>query len=96
MVAEGKAIFAANCAPCHGPDGGGVVGPNLTDNFWLHGGKPDDIVAIIANGAAEKGMLSWGPILGPAKINAVAAFVISLKGTHPNVPKAAQGEEYKP
>lgn len=96
LVAEGKGIFVSNCAPCHGADGGGTVGPNLTDVYWLHGGAPADVLKVITSGVPEKGMLAWGPILGAAKVEAAAAYVLSLQGTKPATPKEPQGEEYKP
>jgi cytochrome c oxidase cbb3-type subunit 3 len=83
-VAEGKKIFVSNCAPCHGAQGQGIVGPNLTDKFWLHGGQPLDIHKSITGGYPDKGMPFWGPVLGPTRIRSVSAFVLSLKGQ--NVP----------
>jgi cytochrome c oxidase cbb3-type subunit 3 len=71
----GKAVFQANCVGCHGADMHGGVGPNLTDGTWIHGGTIEDITRTITNGVPEKGMLTWGPILGPEKIGQVAAFV---------------------
>jgi cytochrome c oxidase cbb3-type subunit 3 len=79
-VADGKKIFVSNCAPCHGAQGQGIVGPNLTDKFWLHGGQPLDIHKSITGGYPEKGMRAWGPFLGPTRIRSVAAFVLSIKG----------------
>jgi cytochrome c oxidase cbb3-type subunit III len=92
-IAKGKETFTANCAPCHGSNGEGKIGPNLTDKFWLHGGKPEQIYATILNGAPEKGMPAWGSILGEQKVRQLAAFVTSLKGTNPPNPKAPQGTE---
>jgi cytochrome c oxidase cbb3-type subunit 3 len=79
-VADGRQVFVSTCAPCHGTQGQGVVGPNLTDKFWLHGGKPVDIHKSITNGYPEKGMRPWGPVLGAARVRQVAAFVMSIKG----------------
>lgn len=93
LLERGKEAFITNCSPCHAADGGGGVGPNLTDNFWLYGGKPANIESTISNGAAEKGMPAWGPILGDDKVREVAAFVMTLKGTKSLNPKAAQGKE---
>jgi cytochrome c oxidase cbb3-type subunit 3 len=76
-IAAGREIFAANCVACHGADLHGGIGPNLTDDEWIHGGNLEDIVHTITNGVPEKGMLTWGPILGPEKIGKVAAFVYS-------------------
>ena len=79
-VAEGKAVFISTCAPCHGPQGQGLVGPNLTDKFWLHGGAPVDIHKSITGGYPQKVMRPWGPVLGAGRVRAVAAFVVSLRG----------------
>jgi len=79
-LADGKRTFISTCAPCHGLEGQGIVGPNLTDGFWLHGAKPVDIHTSITNGYPDKGMRPWGPVLGVARVRAVAAFVVSIKG----------------
>ncbi|HXG43944.1 MAG TPA: cbb3-type cytochrome c oxidase N-terminal domain-containing protein [Gemmatimonadales bacterium] len=75
-VKAGEAIYKANCVPCHGADLKGGIGPNLLDSTWIHGGKPADILRTITNGVPEKGMLTWGPILGPEKVAQVAAYVV--------------------
>lgn len=93
---EGRSLYATNCAACHGASGEGVVGPNLADKFWLHGGSPTDIVKIITVGVPEKGMLAWGPILGGLKIEKLAAYLLTLQGTNPNPAKEPQGEVYEP
>jgi cytochrome c oxidase cbb3-type subunit III len=92
IVSSGKALYSATCASCHAATGGGQVGPNLTDPYWVHGGKPEQILASVRQGWVEKGMPAWGPQLGEQKVREVAAYVISLKGT--NVPggKPPQGE----
>ncbi|MCB0218574.1 MAG: c-type cytochrome [Chrysiogenetes bacterium] len=82
-VAAGKEVFTINCVACHGVDATGGIGPNLTDNEWIHGGKYDNIRHTITVGVPEKGMVTWGPILGPEKIAQVAAFVYSLGGGEP-------------
>jgi cytochrome c oxidase cbb3-type subunit 3 len=94
-IEEGKAIFTANCVACHAADGGGTVGPNLTDEYWLHGGGIKNIFKTLKYGVPEKGMISWEKQLNPLKMQQVASYVISLKGTKPAVPKAPQGEIYK-
>jgi cytochrome c oxidase cbb3-type subunit 3 len=76
-VAAGAEIFAANCVACHKEDLTGGIGPNLIDGEWIHGGEFDQIVNTITVGVPEKGMLSWGPILGPEKIAQVTAFIQS-------------------
>ena len=76
-VEAGEAIFKANCVACHGADMKGGIGPNLLDTTWIHGGKPEEILHTITVGVPDKGMLTWGPILGPAKVAQVAAYVVS-------------------
>ncbi len=76
-LAEGKAIYDSNCLGCHGPELKGGIGPNLTDSEWIHGGSFDEVVTVITNGVLEKGMLAWGPILGPQRIGKVAGYVLS-------------------
>jgi cytochrome c oxidase cbb3-type subunit 3 len=93
IVGAGKATFVATCASCHRADGGGQVGPNLTDEYWLHGGKPLQIVATIRDGFLPKGMPAWGPQLGESKVREVAAYVISLRNSHVAGGKAPQGEK---
>jgi cytochrome c oxidase cbb3-type subunit 3 len=91
-IEAGKAIYAAKCAACHGPDGGGTIGPNLTDTYWIHGeGRLSDIVTVIQKGVPEKGMLSWETLLSPEDLQSVAVYVHSLKGTTPATPKAPEG-----
>jgi cytochrome c oxidase cbb3-type subunit III len=91
-VEQGKAVFAATCVACHRVDGGGVVGPNLTDDFWLHGAAPDKVFKTISVGVPDKGMPAWGPQLGPDRTQAVTAYVISLRGTNVANGKAPQGD----
>lgn len=93
-VSEGHELFVRNCAPCHLPDGGGNVGPNLTDDYWLHGGGIKDIFKSIKYGWQDKGMKSWKDDLSPKQIQQIASFIKSLKGSHPVTPKAPQGELY--
>ncbi len=90
-VAQGKEIFTTNCAACHKADGSGLIGPNLTDGAWMHGGKADQIYKTINDGVPDKQMPTWGPVLGPQREQAVTAFVLSIRDT--NVPggKAVQG-----
>ncbi|MGN6542225.1 MAG: c-type cytochrome, partial [Ginsengibacter sp.] len=91
-VEAGKKIFTTTCSPCHGADGGGVVGPNLTDNYWLHGGTIHDIFRTIKNGVPEKGMKSWKDDFTPKQIAQIASFITTLKGTKPANPKEPQGD----
>jgi cytochrome c oxidase cbb3-type subunit III len=91
-LALGKSMFTTNCVACHGPDAGGVIGPNLTDDYWLHGGDPAAIFRTVREGVLPKGMPSWGQVLKPEQTRAVVAYVISLHGTHPANPKPPQGD----
>ncbi|MGD0676434.1 MAG: c-type cytochrome [Polyangiaceae bacterium] len=91
-VAKGRETFVTTCAPCHRLDGGGNIGPNLTDEYWLHGSRPTDVLRTVSEGVPNKGMPSWGPQLGEDRVEAVVAFVVSIKDS--NVPggKSPQGE----
>ncbi|MFE8600925.1 cbb3-type cytochrome c oxidase N-terminal domain-containing protein [Archangium violaceum] len=90
-VEQGKAQFTQQCASCHGQKGEGLIGPNLTDKFWLHGGKPMDIHKTVAEGVVVKGMPAWERTLGAERVRSIVAYVLTLKDT--NVPgKAPQGE----
>lgn len=94
MIAHGKEVFTKNCIACHGTEGQGGIGPNLTDNFWIHGGEFKDVITTIFNGVPEKGMTTWRGVLSKKDIYSVAAFVYSLNGTTPPNPKAPQGSEF--
>jgi len=87
LLAQGQQIFGTYCAPCHRPDGGGLVGPNLTDDFWIHGSNFVDNVKTIINGVPEKGMLTWRGVLKPKEIESVASYIYTLRGTKPPNPK---------
>lgn len=90
-VSAGKAIFDQNCVPCHEKQGQGKIGPNLTDNFWIHGGDPMTIYQTVQHGVPEKGMPPWEPVLGPDGTRQAVAYVLTLRGT--NVPgKAPEGD----
>lgn len=77
LAHAGEDIFQTNCSACHGAKLQGGIGPNLTDADWIHGSAPDQVLRIIREGVAAKGMPAWGPILGPDKTKQVAAYVIS-------------------
>ncbi|MCB9539310.1 MAG: c-type cytochrome [Myxococcales bacterium] len=94
-IQAGKALYDKHCVACHTADGGGLVGPNLTDKFWIHGGSLTDIVHTITEGVPEKGMISWKTQLSAEEIRSVAAFVNTLRGTTPANPKAPEGEPYE-
>jgi cytochrome c oxidase cbb3-type subunit 3 len=93
-LAQGKDLFIKACVACHLADGGGSVGPNLTDEYWLHGGGIKDVFKSIKYGWQDKGMKSWKDDYSPKQIQQLASFVASLKGTHPAAPKAPQGDIY--
>jgi cytochrome c oxidase cbb3-type subunit 3 len=94
-LAVGQKIYIASCAACHGPDGQGTIGPNLTDDYWVHGGHVRDIYTTIKNGVPEKGMIAWKSQLQPATMVKVASYIKSLRGTNPPNPKAKQGDLYE-
>ena len=94
-MASAKEIFAARCLACHGPQGQGLIGPNLTDDYWLRGGRPTEILHTIAEGVPEKGMVPWKDQLKPEELSAMAAYVLSLAGTNPPNPKPPQGVNSK-
>ncbi|AMQ56363.1 cbb3-type cytochrome c oxidase N-terminal domain-containing protein [Algoriphagus sanaruensis] len=91
-LASGKSIFETNCAACHAADGGGGVGPNLTDEYWLHGGGIQDVFKVVKYGVVEKGMIPWQDQLSPEEIQQVSSYILTLKGTSPANPKEPQGE----
>lgn len=91
QIADGKGIFVEKCAVCHEKDGGGNIGPNLTDEYWIHGPTNTNILTTITNGVPEKGMLTWRGVLKPEQIAHVAAYVTTLQGTTPAKAKEPQG-----
>ncbi|MCK4990655.1 MAG: c-type cytochrome, partial [Bacteroidales bacterium] len=94
VLASGETIYKAQCVVCHAADGGGGIGPNFIDEYWLHGGSINNIFWIIKYGVPEKGMISWRSQLLPAAMRDVACYIYSLKGTIPANPKELQGELY--
>jgi len=91
VVEAGHKQFITTCVACHGPEGQGLVGPNLTDNSWIHGGTLMEIRHTIDKGVVEKGMVPWGPSLKPEVINSLVAYIRSIQGSNPPNPKAPQG-----
>jgi cytochrome c oxidase cbb3-type subunit 3 len=91
-LAIGHEIYEASCASCHGKAGEGLVGPNLTDEFWLHGGGIKNTFKTIKYGVPDKGMISWQTQLTPAQMQAVASVILGLKGSNPPNQKDPQGE----
>lgn len=93
---KGKNKFVELCAACHGQNGEGGVGPNLTDSYWLHGGDIKDVFKTIKYGIPDKGMISWQNDLKPVEMQAVASYIMTLQGTNPANAKEPQGELYQP
>lgn len=90
-LGEGETIFKNLCAACHGQKGEGGVGPNMTDEYWLHGGGIKNIFKTVKYGVPEKGMISWASQLGAADMQKVSSYILTLQGTNPPNAKAAQG-----
>jgi cytochrome c oxidase cbb3-type subunit 3 len=88
----GKKLYMEKCVSCHLADGGGSVGPNFTDEYWIHGGDIASVFTTIKYGVLEKGMLAWKDDLNPLQMQQVASFVLAFQGTTPAVAKAPQGE----
>ncbi|MBU2938930.1 c-type cytochrome [Lacinutrix sp. C3R15] len=92
-LTNGKKIFETNCVACHKADGGGGIGPNLTDNHWILGGGIKNVFKTITEGGRDgKGMIAWKQSLKPSEINQVASYVLQFQGTTPAEPKAAEGD----
>lgn len=87
LLARGGQVYMTYCSPCHRPDAGGLVGPNLCDDYWIHGNTYADNLKVIINGVPEKGMLTWKGVLTPYDIQAVASYIYTLRGTTPPNPK---------
>ncbi|RZJ35665.1 MAG: c-type cytochrome [Flavobacterium sp.] len=96
-LAKGKTIFETNCAACHRADGGGQIGPNLTDDHWIFGGDVKNLFHTITNGGRDgKGMVAWKGTLKPTEIQTVASYILSLQGSNPKDPKAPDGDLWVP
>jgi cytochrome c oxidase cbb3-type subunit 3 len=94
MMKGAKKVYQGKCATCHGMFGEGGIGPNLTDDHWLHGGNLMDIYTTVSDGVPSKGMVAWKRQLRPAELLAVSSYVGTLTGTEPPNPKAPQGEVF--
>ena len=79
-VENGRQVYVKFCAPCHRMDGGGLVGPNLTDDYWIHGSTYADSVKVIWDGVPAKGMITWKTVLKPEEIASVASYIYTLRG----------------
>lgn len=91
----GKKVYEASCTPCHGKAGEGVVGPNLTDEYWVHGGSMPDVFKSIKYGWADKGMRSWKDDFSPKQLAQLTSYIKSLAGSNPPNAKAPEGNIYK-
>lgn len=94
-ISSGKKLYTTNCTACHGAEGQGMVGPNLTDNYWLHGGQLNQVFSTIKYGVPEKGMKSWKDDFSPKQIAQLASFIRTLRGTNPPGGKEPQGAQEK-
>ena len=91
----GAATFEAICAACHGNVGQGLIGPNLTDDYWIHGGSPTDVYRVISEGVPAQGMPAWDGQLSEEEQAQAMAYVLSLRGTNPPGAKEPQGDLYE-
>lgn len=91
---EGREIFQKFCISCHGPQAGGLVGPNLTDEFWIHGGGIKSVYTTIKKGVPGKGMISWELVFSQRQIQSIGSYVLSLQGTNPPGGKSPEGTKY--
>ncbi len=93
IIAQGSQTFVNLCAPCHRNDGGGLVGPNLCDDYWIHGASFSENLRIIIDGNPVKGMIAWKDMLPPKEIYAVASYIYTLRGTNPPNPKPREDQQ---
>lgn len=94
ITSKGQAVFNSKCSSCHGQKGEGVIGPNLTDRFWIHGkGLRKDIAQVVAKGVLDKGMPAWSGLISDDEILAVTGYVYAIQGTQTANGKAPQGVE---
>lgn len=96
VLDQGAARFARSCAPCHGDRAQGLIGPNLTDDRWLHGGSVEQVFQSIAKGWPAKGMPPWGRALTPAELAALVSYIRGAQGSAPPNPRAPEGDPFTP
>jgi cytochrome c oxidase cbb3-type subunit 3 len=96
ILAKGEARFAKTCAPCHGQRAQGLIGPNLTDDQWIHGGQVAQIFQSVVKGWPAKGMPPWGRVVPPDELSALVSYVRSVQGTNPPNPRPAEGDKFAP
>ena len=95
-LAAGEQIYIANCVVCHGTQGEGGIGPNMTDPYWIHGGSIKDVFKVIKYGVPEKGMIAWKAQLSAGDMQKVASYILTLQGINPPNAKEPEGERYEP
>jgi cytochrome c oxidase cbb3-type subunit 3 len=93
-LTSGKVIYEQNCSVCHGKDGGGVVGPNFTDEYWIHGNAFQDLFPIVLNGVYEKGMIAYKNKFDSKQIQDALSYIFAMQGTAPSNPKAPEGKKF--
>lgn len=96
LLADGKKSYLSTCASCHRPDGGGDIGPNLTDAYWKSGGTLNDIYKVIKHGVTGTNMIAWGNSMSPQAMANVSNYVLTLQGTNPANPKKPEGAHVPP
>ena len=96
FLADGKSTFLNTCASCHRRDGGGDIGPNLTDEYWKHGGSIANIFKVVKEGVQGTNMVAWGGVMSPEAMRNVSSYVMTLQGSNPPNPKKPEGDLYKP
>jgi cytochrome c oxidase cbb3-type subunit 3 len=96
MIQALGGMFRGNCAQCHEPDGGGNIGPNLTDDHWKNVRKPADIYTVIAEGIAGTSMPAWKNRFREPQMILLSAYVVSLRGTTPDAPREPEGQVIDP
>ncbi len=94
-IGAGKERFAKDCFPCHGINGEGIIGPNLTDDYWIHGGNVRDLFHVVKVGVPEKGMVAWGQQLNPKQMQELVSYVLTLHNKNPPNGKIPEGELFK-
>ncbi|MBW2528382.1 MAG: c-type cytochrome [Deltaproteobacteria bacterium] len=96
VVAKGRERFTKTCASCHGEQAQGLIGPNLTDDRWIHGGKVLDMFNVLVKGVPAKGMPPWGRALPPEDLSALVSYIRSAQGSNPPNPKPPEGDPAAP
>lgn len=95
-LADGKATFQSICSSCHRADGGGDIGPNLTDGYWKHGGDIKSVFKVVSNGVKGTNMVAWGASMSPENIRNVSSYLLTFQGSNPPNAKKPEGELYEP